>query len=125
MVDKLYEGKGKTPQEAREKLFKTASTEGVSNLEGTVLYEVAVVGKRGKMVCGKEHEDYALAFASALSAAKVNPDKYDPTKTPFEVTVRATYQVSGAENYRTAAGARAPSGSAPNAYTGKGLTDLF
>lgn len=123
MANKLYEGKGKTPQEAREELFRQASTEGVANLEGAVQYEVAVAGRRGKMFSGKPNEQYELAFASALSAAKVNPDKYDPAKNPFEVTAKATYEAPGGENYRTAPGTA--SGSAPNRYSGKGLTELF
>ena len=125
MVDKLYEGKGKNPQEAKENLLKQASTEGVSNLEGTVQYEVSVAGKRGKMFSGKVHDDYALAFASALQAAKVNPDKFDPAKSPYEVTARAIYQAPEAQSYRTPGETRAPSGSAPSGYSGRGLTDLF
>lgn len=125
MVDKLlYVGKGKNPDEAKENLFKTASSAGVSNLEGTVSYEVSILGKRGKMVRGKVNEDYALAFASALSAAKLNPDNFDSAKNPYEVAARANYQVP-VEDYRTAAEARNPSGSALKAYSGKGLTDLF
>ena len=122
MADKLYEGKGKTLEEAGSKLERYALSDGVTNLERRVRYEVSVVGKRGKTVTGKAHEDYALAFASALSAAKISPDKYDSVKNPFEVTARASYDVPAS---KTTAHAHTPSGSAPNSYTGKGLTDLF
>ncbi len=111
MVGKLYKSKGKNSQEAREQLFKTASGDGVSNLEGTVQYEVSVAGRRGKVVSGKAHEDYAVAFASALSAAKINPDKYDAVKNTLEVTAQATYQAPD----------RKPSGSAPAGYSGRNL----
>jgi len=118
MADKLYVGKGKNPTEAEENLFKSAKDAGVTNLEGTVQYEVSVAGKRGKRAVGKAHEDYTLAFASALSAAKVNPDKFDPAKNTYEVTAKATYQAPETGEHK-------PSGSAPNSYSGRSLTDLF
>ncbi len=121
MADKLYEGKGKTPVEAKEDLFNRAGTEGVTDLEGTVSYEVSIVSKRGKLVSGKPNPIYELAFASALLAAKLNPDKFDPKKNPYEVTTKATYHAP--ESDRNAS--RNPSGCAPNAYSGKVLTDLF
>ncbi|HLD79586.1 MAG TPA: hypothetical protein VJA18_03425 [Candidatus Nanoarchaeia archaeon] len=117
MVDKLYSGKGKTLEEAEAQLEENARNAGVTNLEGTVSYEVSMTGKRGKVVSGKLHTEYPVAFASALSAAKVNPDQYDAGKHLVEVTARAEYQTLGE--------ARQPSGSAPSSYSGKGLTNLF
>ena len=117
MVDKFYSGKGTTPQEAKEQLLNTAKGAGVTNLESTVQYEVSVAGKRGKVVSGKANQNYELAFASALQAAKVDADKFDPAKSAYEVTAKASYQA--------AEGDRKPSGSAPAGYSGKSLTDLF
>lgn len=119
MVEKLYEGKGKTPEEAKTQLLEAARNAGASNLEVAVQYEVSMPGKRGKTVTGKAHEDYAVAFASALAAGKLNPDKYDPAKNPVEVTAKATYELAEPAGYRK------PSGSAPSGYSGRNLTDLF
>ena len=49
---------------------------------------------------------------------KVNHDKFDPAKNTYEVTAKATYQAPETGEHK-------PSGSAPNSYSGRSLTDLF
>ena len=122
MTTKLYEGKGKNAREAWENLNKGAEKDATSGLEGTVQYEVSVVGKRGKLVTGKAYEDPSQAFASALAAAKLNPDGFDSQRNPVEYAARGNYQLQVKTEPSTA---RQPSGSAPSGYSGKGLTDLF
>ena len=121
MVNKDYVEVAANAEEAKKNLLDSVRNDGISNLESVVVtYEVVVTGKRGKPVSGKAHPEYALAFASALAAAKLNPDKYDPAKNPvMEVTAKASYDLPEPAGYRK------PSGSAPNQYGGRTLTDLF
>lgn len=121
-MDKLYSGKGKTPEEAREKLFSAAKSDGVVNLESTVQYEASVVVREGKTATGKLHENYVVAFASALKAGKINPDQFDSEKNTVEYTAQANYQVPAPQNYRQPG---QPGGSSPAGYSGRNLTDLF
>ena len=73
MVGKLFMSKGKIFSRSKgNNCLKIASGDGVSNLEGTVQYEVSAVCRRGKVVSGKAHEDYAVAFASAPSVSSKN-----------------------------------------------------
>ncbi|MBI4738854.1 hypothetical protein HY772_04795 [Candidatus Woesearchaeota archaeon] len=120
-----------TPGAAMAKLVRAAEKAGVTNIDidyMVVNYEVTVTGKCRKKYTGKPSTDYAAAFASALSKAKVNADAYieHPEKYPVTVTAKGCYAVTetGAP-YREPARGGTPAGAEPAARSGRKLTDLF